>query len=111
MIGDEIISSKKITLTEVKELMKTRKKEKELTYEQDLTQKYAKNFSKLTEKQAQKLFEELIKLESVDEELAAKLVDVLPAETELIKLAPLKESTVTQEDLTQALELVKKYVK
>ena len=48
MIGEEILESKSITLAEIAELLKERKKEKELSYEQEHALKYAKAFSKIS---------------------------------------------------------------
>ncbi len=45
MIGEKIIEKKPVNLTEVKQLLAGKKKEKDLSYEQDLTMKYAKKFS------------------------------------------------------------------
>jgi len=98
-------------LGEVKELLKERKKEKELTYEQEQAYKYASTFAKLTKKQREKLFAELIQIDSITDELAIKIVDIMPAEIEIMKLIPGKEDEVKEDDLEKAFELVKKYIK
>jgi len=109
MIGEKTVEEKPITMHRVKELLKERKKEKELTYEQDQTYKYASTFSKLPNAKTQKLLEELKKLESISEELAIKFVDTMPMEEEVIKLIPDKKDEVSEEDLKAALELIKKF--
>jgi len=111
MIGEEQISRKPIALIEVKEMLKARKKEKELTYEQDQAVKYASTFAKLTSKQSGKLFKELMELETINEKLAIKICDLLPAELETMKLVPDKSEGVSEEDLKQAFELVSKLKK
>lgn len=109
MIGEEFVGRKPITLVGVKNILKKRKKEKELTYEQEQTYKYASIFAKLTNKQCEKLYSELIALESINEKLATKIIDLLPAEMEIMKLIPEKKEEVKDEDLAKALELVRKY--
>ncbi len=109
MIGEKTLEEKPITMQEVKELLKERKKEKDLTYEQDLTLKYASTFTKLPKAKTQKLLEELKKLETLPEELAIKLVDLMPTKEEVIKIIPGKKDEVSEEDLKAALELIKKF--
>ncbi len=109
MIGEKMVEEKPITLFQVKELLKARKKEKELTYEQDQTYKYASTFSKLPKAKTAKLLGELEKLETISEELAIKLVDVMPTEEETINLFREKKDEVSEEDLKAALELLKKF--
>ncbi len=111
MIGEEFVSRKPVTLGKVKEILKERKKEKDLTYEQDQAYKYASTFSKLTMKQQEKLFSELIGIDTINEGLAVKIIDILPPEIEIMKLIPTKEDAVTEEDLKKAFEIVSKYVK
>ncbi len=109
MIGEELISRKPITLSKVKNILKKRKEESELTYEQEETLKYATTFCKVTKKQRDKIMEELLKLETINEELAVKIVDILPRDIEIMKILPEKKSEVKEEDLVAALEIVKKY--
>ena len=111
MIGEEFISRKPATLVEVKELLKARKKEKELTYEQEQTYKYASAFAKITLKQREKLFSELVKLDTVSDVLAVKIIDLMPGEIEAIKLIPDKSEGASEENLAKALEIIRKYIK
>ena len=109
MIGDKILERKVLTLTEAKDILAERKKDKELTYEQDMTLKYAKTFSKLTPKKAEKLLSELMKLEGMTEELAVKVADILPTEKEVFRLLLPKDTELSDETIAQAMELAKKY--
>lgn len=111
MIGNKVIESKPISLVEVHEMLKARKKEKELTYEQDRTLKCAKVFTKLNAEKSGKLLKELKKIEGMDAALAVKIVDVLPTEKEVMGLLVSKDAKVDEGVLTQALELVGKYYK
>ena len=109
MIGEQILSKKPITLSKAKNLLEKRKEASEPTYEQEEALKYAKTFSKVTKKQRDKIMEELLKLETIDEELAVKIIDILPHDIEVMKILPEKKAAVKEEDLAAALEIVKKY--
>ena len=111
MIGEEFISRKPVSLIEIKKLLKARKKDKELSYEQGQTYKYVSAFSKLTEKQHKKLFGELVQLETISDGTAMKILNIMPKEIEIIRLIPEKSDGVSEEDLAKALEAVGKYVK
>ena len=109
MIGRELIDSKQVSLSEVKAMLSGRKKEKELTYEQDLTIKYAKKFAKLTEAKSAKLIKELTGIEGIDAEMAVKIADILPQEKEILELVFQKDIKLSQESFGKILELTKKY--
>jgi DNA-directed RNA polymerase subunit F len=111
MIGEKIIERKNICLAEIEKLLSERKKEKELTYEQETSLKYAKNFSKISVKEAQKIYEELMKLDGMTDRLAVKIIDIMPKHIEIMKNLPLKEEEVKEETLMQAFEIIKKYLK
>lgn len=114
MIGKKVLASRSVTLSEVNELLKERKKEKgekeELNYEQDLTLKYSKKFGKLSLQKAQKLFAELSEIQGLSEDFRVKLVDILPKEIETLRVLVPKNQTVPEETLTQILEIIKKYL-
>ncbi|MCD6478460.1 MAG: hypothetical protein J7L44_01075 [Candidatus Diapherotrites archaeon] len=109
MIGEQILSKKPITLSKAKNLLEKRKESSEPSYEQEEALKYAKMFCKVTKKQRDKIMEELLKLETINEELAVKIIDILPQEIEVMKILPEKKDDVKEEDLVAALEIVKKY--
>ena len=111
MIGEKLIEKKLVTLGEVKEILSARKKEKELNYEQDIALKYAKKFSKLTTKQAEKVREELSKIESLTDDLVVKIMDLLPIKKETVELVIPKGGEVGEEDIKKILEITKKYNK
>ncbi len=111
MIGEEFIGKKPVTLVDVKRILKERKKEKELTYEQERAYSYARTFAKLTQKRKERLASELAELETIDKETACKILDIMPAEIEIMKLVPGDKKDISEEDLKKALEIIKKYVK
>lgn len=108
MIGDKILELKPVSLVRVKDLLVRRKKEKELTYEQDVTLKYAKKFAKITRVQAKKLGLDLSKIEGVPKELAIKILDVLPQDKESLELAYPKNFKLEDSVAGKVLDLTKK---
>lgn len=111
VVGEKIVEEKPLTLVEVSELLSERKNEKELTYEQDLTLKYAKKFVKLTLKQFEKIKEELSKIEKLDEYAIVKIIDVLPKTKEILQLVLPKNIELDNETAERVLDVTKKYAK
>lgn len=109
MMEEKLLDKKIIPLAEVKELLRERAKEGELTYEQGLTLKYAEKFSHLTKAKAEKLLEELRKIDGMNEETAIRLVDILPDSKELLLLALPKGSKIHVEKHDEIIKLIKKY--
>ncbi len=108
MIGDKILELKQVSLVRVKDLLVKRKKEKELTYEQDVTLKYAKMFGKITRIQAKKLGNELSKIEGLPKEMAIKIIDVLPKDKEHLELIYPKNFKLEDSVIEKVLDLTKK---
>jgi len=111
MIGEKILDKRPINLTEVKQLLAERKKEKDLSYEQDITLKYAKKFSKLSLANAKKLELELKQVEGLSQEVIVKLIDVLPMKKEKLQLLIPKETVLNEASLQKVLALCNKYRK
>ena len=107
MIGKRLISQRPVTLAFVRETLKERAGEGELTYEQNLTSEYVKKNAKLSLTKAGKLLEELLKVEGVTEELAVKIVDLLPSDLESLHLVLQKDFKLNEDSLKHVLELVK----
>lgn len=108
MIGEKIIEQRPASLKEVEELLIERKKEKELTYEQDLTLKYAKKFSKLTDAKYKKIVKDLNSIEGLTDDLIVKIIDIVPADKNILDLL-LEKHTVSDEIRKQLLEVISKY--
>ena len=111
MIGKKIVSTQCLPVFEVKEMLKARSDEGELTYEQNLAFEYAKKTVKVTKTKGQKLLGELKEIASIDEAFATKIVDLMPETLDKLKLLVPKTFKGTDEDLGQALETVKKQLK
>lgn len=107
MIGKKLLASKPITLAEVKEYLKERSEQGELTYEQNLTNEYVKKYAKLPKTKAAKLLEELNAVEGMNEELAVKIVDLMPQTLDVLRLLISKGVKVKEDDLQVILKAVK----
>lgn len=108
MIGKKMISSRPVSLEEAKEILKERTEGKTPTYEQSLTLEYVKKFAKLSKTKEEKLLQELKALEEVSEELAVKIVDILPKDIDSLRLIVPKSAKLKDETIKQILDLVKK---
>lgn len=107
MIGKKLLASKPVTLSDVKEYLKERSEQGELTYEQNLTNDYVKKYAKLAKTKAAKLFEQVMAIEGINEEIAVKIVDLMPQNLDVLKLLVPKGAKVKEEDLQAILKAVK----
>jgi len=111
VIGKKLISSEVIPLYEVKDMLKQRSQKGELTYEQNITDGYAKKFTKITRAKGEKLIDELKKVEGLDDKLAIKIADILPNDIDRLNLIIPKNVILGEGIPQQIVELVKKFVK
>jgi|TARA_Y100000310_G_scaffold320843_1_gene377701 DNA-directed RNA polymerase subunit F len=112
MIGKKLISKEPLPLAEVKDLITKRKKEGELSYEQNLTLEYCKKFSKLSSKDTAKLVEELSQMEKLNKGHGISLADVMPETPDEVKLVFAKEHFVLgDEEISAIIETLNKYRK
>ncbi|MCX9012169.1 MAG: RNA polymerase Rpb4 family protein [Candidatus Methanoperedens sp.] len=116
MIVKQVIREELLTLPEVKEIFNSIKKdrekeEKELGYELRKAIAHAEIFSKLTPEKSRELVNELMKLEKMKPEIAARTADILPLSNDEIRSIYAKERyTLTENELKQILELVEKSI-
>ena len=106
---EEIIRESLITDAEAQEILKERKKEIELGYEQKNALDYLRKYSKLTEKKAKNLIEELSKVSKLRERQVILIVNLLPGDNDDLRLILEKDyNLLTDEEKTLILESVKK---
>ncbi|MFA5358013.1 MAG: hypothetical protein WC308_03775 [archaeon] len=107
----KVVSMKPVSLFEVKRILKERGTEKELTYEQDQTQKFIEKFAKLTEKQTEDLLSELKKIGPLkdNEELLYEIANVIPTRVEHLKLIIPKNVTITDDEMKSVILLTEKF--
>lgn len=108
---NKVLEMKPVSLYEVKEVLKARKAEKELSYEQDLTMKYVDRFAKLTEKQTNDLVEKLKEVEFLKDNdvLIYEIINVLPTRLEQLQLMVPKGVSPNEEELKAVLALTEKF--
>jgi DNA-directed RNA polymerase subunit F len=110
MIGKELLTKKPVSLSHVKDLLSGRDyTTKESTYEQTQTLDYATKFAKLSKDKAESLFNNLLNLDGMTEDMAVKIVDFLPEDLESMKMLLTKPGSVPDSVLSEALELAKKH--
>jgi DNA-directed RNA polymerase subunit F len=111
IMESKVLSMKPVALHEVKEVLKGRKTDKELNYEQDLTYKFVEKFGKLTEKQTTDLLAALSEITFLkDHELLRyEIANVLPQRVEQLQLMLPKGVVPTEDELKQVIELTKKF--
>jgi DNA-directed RNA polymerase subunit F len=99
-----------LSLVEVKQMLKEKKKEKELNYEQKMCLDHANLFSKLTNAKMEKMNTELIEKCEITNEIAKKITDILPNKIQLDLIAE-KNKCITNENKELILEIIEKYKK
>lgn len=100
-----------VSLAEVKEILEEEGKGRELSSEQKIALDHASKTSKLTKEQADKLHGELRGLEFVSDGVAWKIVDLLPAHPEDVRVLFAKERLILDKKQTDAIiAAVKKFV-
>ncbi|MFH0817961.1 MAG: RNA polymerase Rpb4 family protein [Candidatus Micrarchaeota archaeon] len=110
MIGKGIISQKAVALVEVQKIMEARKGDGELGFEQQATYDYLKVRTLLPEKKAEEMADELVKLERVSQEIAIKIVDLLPkSESQLSVIVAKERHTFSKAEMAEILKIVEKY--
>ena len=111
MTESKVIDMKPTNLYEVKQVLKARKSERELNYEQDLTMKYVDKFARLTEKQTNDLLTKLKEIEFLkdNEQLVYEIVNVVPTRLEHLRLMIPKDLSPSEEDLKAVVALTEKY--
>lgn len=109
MIGKEIISHKPIPLCEVAELLFEREKDGELGFEQKGALDYASKFRHLSKDKCDDLIGTLLELPFMSDNMAVKLVDVLPkTEEEIILVLGQEKKDITKGQAKEVLEILSK---
>jgi len=113
MIKDFHIEEKKpVPLAVVKTMLKNRKEEGDLILEQKTAFEHAKKFAKLTDKQSEKLVEDLKELgiRRLKDEQIVTIVDFLPQTAEDVKLITSNTTTsLKSAEIEKMLEVIKKF--
>ena len=104
-------STRKISLSEVKNILKKVSKEREeMLYEQRIALEHAQMFAKLPIKKTNDMIKELIELEFLGEANSYKIADLLPKSKDDLKTIFAKERiTLGDNEVKAILDIVNKY--
>ena len=101
---------KYLSLPEVKELLREENERRELNSLQKSALTHAEEFAKISKEDAEKLIEELLQLDFMDEKHAVKIVDIMPVHPDQVRAVFYREKIVLPpEDIKTVLDLVAKY--
>ncbi|MHC1566397.1 MAG: RNA polymerase Rpb4 family protein [Candidatus Syntropharchaeia archaeon] len=109
MIIKEIVNEELLTLAEVKEILsEIREREKdEMRHEKRKALDHCNRFAKIDAKRSRKLVNELMKLEKMREEIAIRIVDIMPRSKDELRTIYAKEKfTLTDEDFERILDII-----
>lgn len=100
-----------VTLPEVKEILESETKIRELSTEQKYALEHSQRFSRLEDKKSRKLVAELMQeIEGLNEPVAMKIADLMPKDPEDIRVLFAKERAGAQKkDVDKILAIVEKY--
>jgi len=108
---EEVMREKLVTNAEAKEILKERKKEIELGYEQKNALEYLRKYDKLTIKKAEELVKELSEVKKLRERQVIQIVNILPKDRDDLRLILEKDyNLLTDEEKNFILEKVKKFI-
>ena len=107
MIGSESKQTKLADIYEVADILEKRKKERDLTYEQQLALEHATKLVKSGE-QAKKAKAALEKLGLLNEKSVVKLLEIMPKNAMLLKQVLAQEGKVfSEEEIAKILAITK----
>ncbi|MFH1394506.1 MAG: hypothetical protein ABII71_01345 [Candidatus Micrarchaeota archaeon] len=105
----EVVSTKPVSVLQVKEELTKRNEGGELGYEQAQALEHADNTVTLTPAKHEKLVEELKKIDGMTEEAALKVGDVMPKHVSTLKALLMKEKIeLSDGDLENVIKLTNK---
>jgi DNA-directed RNA polymerase subunit F len=100
-----------VTLSEVKDILESESKGRELSTEQKYSLEHSQRFSRNDDKKARKLVAELMsEVEGLNETIAIKMADLMPKDADDIRILFAKERAGAQKkDVEKILAIVEKY--
>jgi DNA-directed RNA polymerase subunit F len=108
---EDILKETLITNAEAKEILKERKKEIELGYEQKNAYDYLRKYDNLTPKKSQELIEKLREVKKLRERQIITMVNTMPKDKDDLRLLLEKDyNLLTEEEKDLILENLKKFM-
>jgi DNA-directed RNA polymerase subunit F len=106
----KVIETKPVSMAEAKDILSSREKKKELSYEQKLALEHLNKFTKLSQEQAKKLLEELSGVLRMSQETMVQILNFLPKNADELRMIFSREKFSLKEDeLNKILEIIKKH--
>ncbi len=106
----KVKDEKYISWANARKILEKKGKEKELGYEQKNALEFLRKFSKLTEKKAKEMSEELSKIDRLKDKHVIQIMDMLPKTQDDLKVLFAHEIiSPTEDDKKKILAVVKKY--
>jgi len=104
----EVENEKATSWIEVKKILMKKEKEKELGYEQKNALEHLRKFSKIPESKAEKIVNELKKIEKLKEKHIVNILNFLPENLDEVRIIFANERVVlTDDDKKKILKIVK----
>jgi len=108
--GMKVESEKFVAWPLIKKTLEKKEKEKELSYEQKNALDHLRKFTKLSEKQAAEMAEELAKVERLKEKHVVSIINHMPQEPEELRVLFANEvANLSDEDKKKIISIVKKF--
>lgn len=102
----KIVSTKPLSLTDVKDAIEEREKQGQLSYEQQQALEHAKKFASEKAKEDHALAKKLGSNEKLTQDMVTKIVDIKPKKPETLKLILAKDKIELSEE--EIAEIIKK---
>ena len=94
----------------IKKTLEKKEKEKELSYEQKNALEHLRKFSKISEKSAAEMTEELEKIDRLKEKHIVSIINHMPQDLEELRVLFANEvSSISDDDKKKIISIVKKY--
>ncbi len=106
----KIIESKPVSMSEAKHIMVAREKKGELNYEQKLALEHLKKFTRISEKDAKKMMEEITGIVKMSPQTLIQIINILPKDADELRMIFAREKFSLKEDeIKKILDIVAKY--
>jgi len=106
----KVESEKFVAWPLIKKTLEKKEKEKELSYEQKNALEHLRKFSKISEKSAAEMAEELGKIERLKEKHAVSIINHMPQDLDELRVLFANEiASLSEDDKKKIISIVKKY--
>ena len=106
----KIIETRPVSMPEAKSILVKREKVGEMNYEQKLALEHLNKFTKISEKDAQKIIGEVNEIVRASPEIVAQIINILPKDADELRMVFAREKfSLQEEEIQKILEIVGKY--